>query len=116
MSTARDEQVDLRYGQHLREVVDHVRALPESEQRWAATHRRKPLTEEMVRILKAVSEGRMTTNQAGRWVIAGEARPKRSARETLTKRGYIEWRIRLGTHAESGYATTVLGESYLAAL
>lgn len=57
----------------------------------------KPLSDEEVRILRAVAAGRMTLNDASRYVIAGEPRPDRKARERLTKRDLIDvpWRERV---------------------
>ncbi len=54
----------------------------------------KPLTDEHHRILRAASEGRLRTNDAGRWIIDGEARPSRRAREQLNSRGLIAYGIR----------------------
>jgi hypothetical protein len=53
------------------------------------TNRRKPLTDEMTRILRACSHGAMHTNSVHRWVIDREPRPRRRDRELLQKRGYI---------------------------
>ena len=50
-----------------------------------------PLTDEMVRILRAVDRGAMVMNPAGRYCIAGEPRPDRRSRELLAKRGLIAW-------------------------
>jgi hypothetical protein len=52
---------------------------------------KRPLTDEETSILKAVADGRMRVNTAGRYVIDGEARPQRKARAALAARGYISW-------------------------
>lgn len=51
----------------------------------------RPLTDEEARILKAVADGRMRVNDTGRYVIDGDARPQRKAREALAAFGYISW-------------------------
>lgn len=65
------------------------------------TERESPFqfpSNEELRILHAINEGRMKTNSAGRYVIDGEPRPNRATREKLRKRGYIEhwWDIKNG--------------------
>lgn len=52
----------------------------------------KPLTDEMLRIMRAIDREAMHANSSGRYVIAGEPRPDRRSRELLMKRGLIEWR------------------------
>ncbi len=52
------------------------------------------LTDEHHRILRAAAEGRLRTNDAGRWLIDGEARPSRRAREQLNSWGLITYGIR----------------------
>jgi hypothetical protein len=47
------------------------------------------LTNEQMRILYAIREGRMTVNSHGRYVIEGEERPDRKSREQLRSRGLI---------------------------
>lgn len=44
---------------------------------------------EELRILRAVAERRLRVNKGGRYVIDGEARPKRQVRERLMSRGLI---------------------------
>lgn len=44
---------------------------------------------EELRILRAVAERRLHVNECGRYVIDGEARPKRQVRERLMSRGLI---------------------------
>jgi hypothetical protein len=51
----------------------------------------RPLTDEELRILRAVADGRMCVNDKGRYVIDGGARPARKAREALQAFGYISW-------------------------
>ena len=46
------------------------------------------VTEEHIRILKAIEEGRLSVNPAGRYVIVGERRPDRTSREQVFARGY----------------------------
>lgn len=47
---------------------------------------------EEVRILRAAADGRLRMNAAGRYVIDGEARPERKAREKLLHRlEFISW-------------------------
>jgi hypothetical protein len=47
---------------------------------------------EELRILRAVAERRLRVNECGRYVIDGEARPKRQVRERLMSRGLISLR------------------------
>lgn len=56
----------------------------------------KDLTDEMWRILRAISERRMNLNPAGRYIIPGEDRPDAKSREKLRKRGLIEHRYTQG--------------------
>lgn len=53
--------------------------------------RSKPdeLSDEQVRILRAIEDGRFYVNHAGRYIIRGEARPNRRERERLFKRGLV---------------------------
>jgi len=66
----------------------------------AAIVLRPPLTEEQVRILRAIGEDRLTTNSYGRYVIEGEPRPDRKSREKLRGRGLIEswYEVGRGSH------------------
>lgn len=50
----------------------------------------RSLTEEMLRILRAIDRGAMTVNEHGRYVISGEPRPDRLSRERLRNRGLID--------------------------
>lgn len=52
------------------------------------------MTAEEMRILRAAAEGRLRMNSAGRYVIDGEARPDRKAREKLMLRALISWPTR----------------------
>lgn len=45
---------------------------------------------EVLRIVRAASEGRLTANEHDRYVIDGEERPARRARESAQRRGLIE--------------------------
>lgn len=50
------------------------------------------LTDEHLRILIAIDEGRMKCNQHGRYVIEEEERPDRKSREQLRSRGLaVPW-------------------------
>jgi len=77
--------------------------------------RRKPLTNEMLRILQFVSDGKVNRNDAYRWVIDGpHARPDRRSRELLVKRGYIvEMGARGLTGGSTHYVLTDLGRAAL---
>ena len=73
-----------------------------------------PITDEQARILRAVSEGRMVVNGAGRYVIDGEPRPDRKSREQLRGRGLIDhfYEQGRGTH----WRVTAKGKAVLDAL
>jgi hypothetical protein len=49
------------------------------------------LTNEHRRILNAVAEGRFNLNGHGRYIIDGEARPERKAREQVMNRRFVVW-------------------------
>lgn len=49
------------------------------------------LSAEELRILQAAAGRRLTRNQAGRWVIDGEPRPQRAARQRLHDLRLIDW-------------------------
>lgn len=51
---------------------------------------RPPLTDEQLRILRAIQNGTFGLNSNGRYIIVGEARPDRKSRERLRGRGLIE--------------------------
>ena len=52
----------------------------------------KPVSDEQLRILRAAHEGRLVSNEHGRWVITGEAqRPERRERQRLHGRGMIDY-------------------------
>jgi hypothetical protein len=67
------------------------------------------LSEEHFRILRAVRDGRIVPNDSGRYVIDGEPRPNRKAREQLVKRHMIVWVHRFGSAGRSGYELSTLG-------
>ena len=51
-----------------------------------------PLTEEMVRILRAATDGRLVLDmETWRWGIVGEARPDSRSRKLLMSRGHLRW-------------------------
>jgi hypothetical protein len=64
------------------------------------------------RILIAASEHRLRTNEHGRYVIDGEARPERKARENLQRHGFIVWRGGLRWTGER-WGLSAAGESLL---
>jgi hypothetical protein len=49
------------------------------------------LTAERLRILRAARDGRLRRNDAGRYIIAGAARPDRRVRAALTGSGLLGW-------------------------
>jgi len=63
---------------------------------------------ERLRILRAVADGRCYTNDAGRWVIEGEARPVRKDREALLNGGWIGY-----SYGAKGYVLTDRGRSVM---
>lgn len=50
------------------------------------------LTDEERRILIATRDGRLSQNEHGRYVIDGEPRPERKARERVMRMGWVGWR------------------------
>jgi hypothetical protein len=71
-----------------------------------------PLSTEEVRILRAAEAGRLGMNESGRYVIAGEPRPERKARERLMYQSdLLTWRSR-----PPGLVLTGEGRAYLARL
>lgn len=82
--------------------------------------RRKPLTDEMLRILRAVERGDLYVNRHGRYNIVGQLRPDRKSRERLLGRGYIvnTWKLHFHDSQESikePYRLTDLGRKALGA-
>lgn len=51
------------------------------------------MTDEERRILIAARERRLLINYAGRYVITGEARPDRKARERMQGKGWLGWHV-----------------------
>lgn len=59
------------------------------------------LTDEMVRIMRAINDGTFGVNANGRYIIFGQARPDRRSRELLQKRGLIDWRYEVDRKANT---------------
>ncbi len=78
---------------------------------------RKPLTDEMMRILRACGEGALWLDHRGngwRWKIIGGQRPESRARKLLIQRGYIGQRWEgWGSHAVHLAFLTDLGRAAL---
>lgn len=62
-----------------------------------------PLTEEMVRILRAASEGRLRLRVDNfRWEITGESKPDSRSRKLLMSRGHLRWSRAFANDVEVG--------------
>lgn len=72
----------------------------------------QPLSDEEIRILRAAEDGRLGMNESGRYVITGEVRPERKARERLIyDHQLLTWRSR-----PAGLVLTGEGRAYMALL
>lgn len=54
----------------------------------------RTITDEEIRIMRAIEDGDFGVNEHGRYVIKGQARPDRKARVNLMNREWIDWRWR----------------------
>lgn len=70
----------------------------------------KALSPEQRRILTAAANGRLRKNEAGRYVIEGDARPERRTRERLLRR-YLIYRTVDGTVKLTHRGRELLGAS-----
>jgi hypothetical protein len=71
------------------------------------------MTDEELRILLATRDRKIHTNAVGRWVIDGDARPERKARERLVREQWIEWTWQDHPKGEAGYLLTDEGWTVL---
>jgi hypothetical protein len=71
------------------------------------------MTDEEHRILRAARDRRIYTNDHGRWLIAGEKRPERNARERMLRLQYIDWTWDDTPGGRVAYRITSEGEAAL---